>query len=187
MTNLLVFDDEVRRSIVQEVTDGDTTHAPSGDAVYGAIASIPGSEVIKIVTDKGTASASTMGKLYIELGDPNAIYYSVRSGSAGEYTYSWRDAKDDILDGVVIPEPGTTAPGADVQSGAVGSSSKYAKADHQHSLSSAYAAASHSHTISDLPTANSITDGDTTHVVTADVIYDYIDDLIGDIEEDMLS
>lgn len=187
MTNLLVFDDEVRRSIVQEVTDGDTTHAPSCDAVYDAIASVPGAEVIKIVTDKGTASASTMGKLYIELGDPNAIYYSVRSGSAGEYTYSWANVADDILDDVVIPEPGSSAPGADVQSGAVGSSSNYAKADHQHPLSSAYAAASHSHTISDLPTANSITNGDTTHVVTADVIYDYIDDIIGDIEEDMLS
>ena len=42
MTNLLVFDVEVRRLIVQEVTDGDTTHAPSADAVRDYIAEVIG-------------------------------------------------------------------------------------------------------------------------------------------------
>lgn len=41
----------------------------------------------------------------------------------------------------------------------------------------------HSHTISDLPTANSITDGDTTHIASVDVIYDYIEEIIGDADD----
>ena len=46
-----------------------------------------------------------------------------------------------------------------------------------------YSQSGHSHTISDLPTANSITDGDTTHIASVDVIYDYIDEIIGDADD----
>lgn len=42
MTNLLTFDTEVRRSIVQNVSNGDSTHAPSGDAVYDFVMNIIG-------------------------------------------------------------------------------------------------------------------------------------------------
>ena len=41
----------------------------------------------------------------------------------------------------------------------------------------------HSHSIGDLPTANTITDGDTTHIASVDVIYDYIDEIIGDADD----
>lgn len=41
----------------------------------------------------------------------------------------------------------------------------------------------HTHSISDLPTANTITDGDTTHIASVDVIYDYIDEIIGDADD----
>ena len=44
-----------------------------------------------------------------------------------------------------IPSPSSATPSADVSGGAVGSSSDYAKADHQHPLSSAYAEAGHNH------------------------------------------
>ena len=47
----------------------------------------------------------------------------------------------------------------------------------------AFTPKSHSHAIGDLPTANSITNGDTTHIVSADVIYDYIDNIIGDADD----
>ena len=42
MVDLLTFDTEVRRSITQNVTNGDTTHAPSGDAVYDFVMDIIG-------------------------------------------------------------------------------------------------------------------------------------------------
>jgi len=38
MTDLLTFDTEVQRSIVQTITDSDTTHSPSADAVHDALA-----------------------------------------------------------------------------------------------------------------------------------------------------
>lgn len=42
MVDLLTFDTEVRRSITQTVTDGDTTHAPSADAVRDYIDEVIG-------------------------------------------------------------------------------------------------------------------------------------------------
>ena len=53
MVDLLTFDTEVRRSITQNVTDGDTTHAPSGDAVHDAL-----SEKVDKETGKGLFSGS---------------------------------------------------------------------------------------------------------------------------------
>lgn len=42
MADLLDFDVEVRRSITQTVTNGDTTHVPSSDAVYNFVMNIIG-------------------------------------------------------------------------------------------------------------------------------------------------
>lgn len=246
MTDLVNIETETREIILsQSITAGDTTHAPSSDVVYGAIAELTNIEVIKVTTDKGTASASTMGKLYIEVGQTETdMYYTVRTESQGRYVYSWHQLETDIFDDITvptdvseltdthntaftpkshdhgdlkndgtigtsnntgknvvtnnngkisledkptIPTAGTSTPNADVANGAVGTSANYAKADHQHPLSSAYATSGHSHDISTLPTANSITNGDTTHLVSADVIYDYINSIIGNLEEDMLS
>ena len=147
MVDLLTFDTEVRRSIVQEITAGDTTHAPSGDAVHDAL-----SEKVDKETGKGLFSGS-----YNDLTDKPTI--------------------------PTVPSASTTTPSADTTNGDVGDGTTWARSNHKHPKSSLYAEASHSHTVSDLPTANSITDGDTTHIVTADVIHDYIDEIIGDADD----
>lgn len=119
MTDLVNIETETRTIVLKQIIeDGDTTHAPSGDAVYDALAGksstghghtvsdisdFPNLEFVKIVIDKGTASASTMGHLYIEVGvSTTDVYYTVRSGSEGSYTYSWEKLEDAILDDVSI-------------------------------------------------------------------------------------
>ena len=151
MVDLLTFDTEVRRSITQNVTDGDTTHAPSGDAVHDAL-----SEKVDKETGKGLFSGS-----YNDLTDKPTI--------------------------PTVPSASTTTPSADTTNGDVGDGTTWARSNHKHPKSSLYAEASHSHTVSDLPTANSITDGDTTHIPSSDAVYDFVMNIIGDIEEDMLS
>jgi len=68
-----------------------------------------------------------------------------------------------------IPSASTSTPSADVSGGAIGSSSDYAKADHQHPLSSAYATAGHTHsgmlTTSDI--ADNLTTDSSTKVLSA--------------------
>lgn len=85
-----------------------------------------------------------------------------------------------------IPSASTSTPSADVANGAIGSSSTYAKADHQHPLSTAYAASEHSHSNMEV-TTNRVTSNqgisssstDTTYP-TAKAVYTYIDSIIGD-------
>ena len=156
MTDLLNLETETRGIvIVQTVSDGDSTHAPSADAVYdyvaSAISGIAGTEVVKVTDDKGTASADTMGKLYIEVGASKTdVYYTVRSGTSPNYTYSWHQLETDIFDDVTLPTASSSTPVVDVSGGAVGSSLDYARADHQHPLSSAYATSGHGHSYSDV-------------------------------------
>ena len=56
-----------------------------------------------------------------------------------------------------IPTAGSSTPSADVSGGEVGSSSNFAKADHQHPLSSAYATASHNHNLTDVNNTATVT------------------------------
>lgn len=229
-------------------------------------------KAIRVVSDKGTASADTMDQLFIEVGvSKTDVYYTVRTGTSPNYTYSWHKLDTDILDdlsiswsdvqdkpstftpsshthseyvnptiadnlttdsstqvlsakmgkklndekvainqgttnngkflkvssgnvvceSVTVPSAGSSTPGADVSGGAVGSSSNYAKADHQHLLSSAYATSGHTHANMEVTTnkSSSITTdtGSTTKYTTVKAVEDYIDSIIGDIEEDMLA
>ena len=50
-----------------------------------------------------------------------------------------------------VPQASTSSPLADMTGGAIGSDSKYAKADHQHPKSTLYAEANHTHSADDLP------------------------------------
>ena len=50
----------------------------------------------------------------------------------------------------MIPTAGENTPSTDVVNGNTGTSTNYARSDHQHPLSSAYATASHTHTESDI-------------------------------------
>lgn len=69
-----------------------------------------------------------------------------------------------------IPSASSTTPSADVSGGAIGSSSNYAKADHQHPLSSAYATSGHNHSGTYAPVSHNqalstISDADTEEVL----------------------
>lgn len=66
----------------------------------GAMANI---EYYEITTDKGTASASTMNKLYLVKSttgkdDNYDTYITVRSGSPGNYNYAWEKIDSTTLD-----------------------------------------------------------------------------------------
>lgn len=63
-------------------------------------AAIAAGGIIEITTDKGTASASTMGKLFIEVSPTSTdIYYTIKDGN----TYDWKDLETDIFDNITIP------------------------------------------------------------------------------------
>lgn len=288
MVDLLTFDTEVRKSIVQEITAEDTTHAPSGDAVHDALSEKVDKETGKglfsgsynDLTDKPTipdvsgkldiAQTSHKGKNVVVDGTSGNISfedkYSHPSTKQCNYAYTHPSTKQcnyeyvhpsakqcnasipaDISDltdntGIIpedvsdltdtqntpftpkshthgelkndgtigtsgnigmnvvtdnngkialeakptiptVPSASTTTPSADTTNGDVGDGTTWARSNHKHPKSSLYAEASHSHAVSDLPTANSITDGDTTHIATVDVIHDYIDEIIGDADD----
>lgn len=70
------------------------------------------------------------------------------SGFSGDY--------NDLNNKPTIPTAGSSTPSADVSGGAVGSSSNFAKADHQHPLSSAYATASHNQDLSTINNTSTV-------------------------------
>lgn len=78
------------------------TQASINSAINTKLGELSGIEVIKVVSDKGTASASTMNKLYIEIGNTTDVYYTIRTGSSPNYTYSWSKMDTDILDSLSI-------------------------------------------------------------------------------------
>lgn len=59
-------------------------------------------ETFEITSDKGTASADTMGKFYIEVGQTVDVYYTKATDSGGTTTYSWVKLDDNILDNLSI-------------------------------------------------------------------------------------
>lgn len=66
----------------------------------GAMANV---EYFEVTTNKGTASASTMNKLYLVKSttgkdDNYDTYITVRSGSAGNYNYAWEKIDSTTLD-----------------------------------------------------------------------------------------
>ena len=63
-------------------------------------AAIAAGGIIEVTTDKGTASAETMGKLFIEIGQNSTdIYYTVKNGN----NYEWKSLETDIFDNITIP------------------------------------------------------------------------------------
>ena len=111
---------------------------------------------VKVVTVLPTASVDTMDKLFILVGNDTVdVYYTTKSGS----NYSWHKMDDDILDNLSID---------------------WSDVDNKPLV---FPPDTHSHSIGDLPTANAITNGDTTHIASVDVIYDYIDEVIGDADD----
>lgn len=81
----------------------DATQQQINSAINSKLADILGLKFIEITTDKGTASADTMGKLFIEVGaNETGVFYTVSSGSGNNITYDWEDLESDILEDVSI-------------------------------------------------------------------------------------
>lgn len=65
------------------------------DAINTKIGALLSIELVTVVTSLGTASASTMNKLYLvaesssKTNDAYEIYVTVRTGSSGNYSYAW--------------------------------------------------------------------------------------------------
>jgi len=202
MVDLLNFDTEVRRSITQSITEDDTTHVPSGDAVYDALSGKVDKE-----TGKGLFSGS-----YTDLTNKPTLFSGNYNDLSNKPTIP--SSSSDLSDGSniikksntegLIKNDGTIDTHEYITEQYVHPSAKQCNASIPGDISdltdttgiipedvsdltdtnnTPFTPKSHSHTISDLPTANSITDGDTTHIATVDVIYDYIDDIIGDAED----
>lgn len=80
-------------------TSANATQSDINSAIDTAIGNLTGLQAYEITSDKGTASASTMGKLYIEVGtDTTDVYYTVEDNGS----YSWESLDTDILDNLSI-------------------------------------------------------------------------------------
>lgn len=116
--------------------------------------------------------------LYAEANHTHSQYLTTHQDISGKLNISQTDykGKNVVVDNTTgnitfedkptVPQASTGLPLADMTGGAIGSNSKYAKADHQHPKSTLYAEASHTH--------------------SQYYTKEQINDLIGDIEEDML-
>ena len=80
-------------------TSTNATQQQINKAINDTLGDLHGIEIIKIVSDKGTASADTMNKLYI-VSENNKVnvYYTKQNGN----TYSWVKLDDNILDEVSV-------------------------------------------------------------------------------------
>ena len=79
------------------------TQATINSKINDALSSLSSIDVINVVTDKGTASADTMHKLYIVSEDNKVnVYYTVQTGTGSSATYSWHKMDADILDELSI-------------------------------------------------------------------------------------
>ena len=89
-------------SNIGSLSSGATQQAINA-ALNTKIGAIEGFKVIEITTDKGTASADTLGKLYIVSENSKVnIYYTKQTGSGSGATYSWEKMDADILDELVV-------------------------------------------------------------------------------------
>lgn len=72
-------------------------------AIDSAIGDLRSIKAIEVVASKPTASADTMGKLYIVNENSKVnVYYTKQSGTGPSATYSWQKMDTDILDELSI-------------------------------------------------------------------------------------
>ena len=97
-------------------------------SLQSTISSLSGIKAVEVVTTRPSASSSTMGKLYIVSENSKVnVYYTERSGSSSNYTYSWHKMDTDILDELSIAW-------SDIQNNPFSSASPsdYATSEHTH-------------------------------------------------------
>ena len=100
-------------------TSANATQQTINGKINEAIGQLKGIEFIKVVSDKGTASADTMNKLYI-VSENNKVnvYYTKATTSGGNTTYDWEKMDADILDELTVSwndltdKPSTFTPSA---------------------------------------------------------------------------
>lgn len=84
-------------------TGANATQSTINSAINDKLGTLSSLDVINVTSNKGTASADTMNKLYIEdNGTTVDVYYTQRSGTSPNYTYSWHKMDADILDELSI-------------------------------------------------------------------------------------
>ena len=90
-------------SYVNLNVSANSTQTAINTAINTAFGNITNLKAIEVTTDKGTASADTMGRLYIVSENSKVnVYYTERSGSNPNYTYTWKKMDTDILDELSI-------------------------------------------------------------------------------------
>ena len=97
------------------------------DEAIGELQSI---KAIEVVSTKPTASADTMGSLYIVSENSKVnVYYTKRTGTSPNYTYTWQKMDTDILDELSINW-------SDIQNNPFSSASPsdYASSTHSHGI-----------------------------------------------------
>lgn len=84
-------------------TIANSTQGEINTAIDTAIGNLQSIRAIEVVSDKGTASADKLGKLFIvsESGKVN-VWYVKQTGSGSSATYSWEKMDANILDEYVV-------------------------------------------------------------------------------------
>lgn len=81
----------------------DTTQDEINSAINTRLGELSSIDALVMVDSLGTASASTMGSLYVINEDSKInFYWTKRSGTSGSYTYAWEKMDTDILDELVV-------------------------------------------------------------------------------------
>lgn len=158
------------------------------------------SQTAGLIKNDGTidsTSYSTFSGSYSDLSNKPSYTATVTSSTANAYKIGSINISGSSVDiyakdtDTQPPSASTTTPSADTTSGSYGSGTTYARANHTHPKSSLYAESSHTHSAYVNPTiADNLTTNDSSQVLSAKqgkVLKDYIDTLVGNIEEDMLS
>jgi len=76
------------------------TQAKINDAINTKLGTLMEADIVVVTDNKGTASASTMNKLYLEAksggasGDGYNIWITVRTGTSPNYSYAWEKVDD---------------------------------------------------------------------------------------------
>ncbi len=85
-------------------TSANATQATINSAIDSKIGDLLAIELVEVTNDKGTASASTMNKLYLvpestsETNDAYEVFITVRTGTSPNYSYAWEKVDSARID-----------------------------------------------------------------------------------------
>ena len=124
------------------LNNASATQESINSAIDTAIGNLSSINALNIVSTLPTASASTMGKLYIISENSKVnVYYTEQTGTGSSASYSWHKMDTDILDefsiawGDVTGKPTWESTTSNIKmngTASVGSSGKFVNSDHIH-------------------------------------------------------